>query len=516
MHLSWLNALFLALLANPSALIAAQGDEPVQATLDKADSLLARGKTADALTVYTAAIDKDPQNYLTYFKRATAYLALNRHSAALGDFAKVLQVKPGFKSALTQVAKVKASLGQWDAAADAFAKVEGDVAKTMLASLKDAKRAAEEAEVLRKKGDAAGCLVAVEKAIDVASASSQLRYLKAQCSVMAGHLEEAIADLVFAGKVNPSDAQVQLLSSALFMFALNDPGRAIQQLKACLHYDPDAKACKKSFRQFKALQKQVDALDKAIAAGSWITAKKLIKGTAEKQGVLAATDEQVAQLTTEGLLSAALKMDLPLAIKERACEAFTETKEATAMEHCDAVLAQHDTSLTALRCKAELLLRAENYDGAIDLLNKANEHGGREDDKVQQAMQKAQKLLRQSKQKDYYKVLEVPRDATKKEIKKAYRRLSKIWHPDKYHGDLSKAEQTKKIEAINEAYEVLTDDGLRQRFDNGDDPNAPPDQGHNPFAHHGGGSPFGQPFFFQQGGGGGGNPFGGQHFSFQF
>ena len=65
--------------------------------------------------------------------------------------------------------------------------------------------------------------------------------------------------------------------------------------------------------------------------------------------------------------------------------------------------------------------------------------------------------------------------------------------------------------AVNEAYEVLSNPELRQRFDNGDDPNDPTaqQQGGNPFA---GGFPGGQfAQFFQQGFGGGGG-----HGGFQF
>ena len=63
--------------------------------------------------------------------------------------------------------------------------------------------------------------------------------------------------------------------------------------------------------------------------------------------------------------------------------------------------------------------------------------------------------------------------------------------------------------AVNEAYEVLSNPELRQRFDNGDDPNDPTaqQQGGNPFA---GGFPGGQfAQFFQQGFGGGSGGYGG-------
>jgi len=40
--------------------------------------------------------------------------------------------------------------------------------------------------------------------------------------------------------------------------------------------------------------------------------------------------------------------------------------------------------------------------------------------------------LKKSKRKDYYKILEIGKDATEEEIKKAYKRAALKWHPDKH------------------------------------------------------------------------------------
>lgn len=61
--------------------------------------------------------------------------------------------------------------------------------------------------------------------------------------------------------------------------------------------------------------------------------------------------------------------------------------------------------------------------------------------------------------RDYYKVLGIPRNATKEEIKKAYRRLAHQYHPDKQSGNEI------KFKEINEAYQVLSDDGKRAQYD---------------------------------------------------
>ena len=88
-----------------------------------------------------------------------------------------------------------------------------------------------------------------------------------------------------------------------------------------------------------------------------------------------------------------------------------------------------------------------------------------------------------AEKRDYYEVMGVPKNATDDEIKKAYRKLAKKYHPDLNPGDKSAEAQFKEL---NEAYEVLSDKDKKARYDQFGHAGVDPNFG----GGAGGGSPF--------------------------
>jgi len=88
---------------------------------------------------------------------------------------------------------------------------------------------------------------------------------------------------------------------------------------------------------------------------------------------------------------------------------------------------------------------------------------------LKQELKNAKFELKKSKRKDYYRLLDVPRDADENAIKKAYRKQALKFHPDRHQSAEDKEEAERAFKEIGEAYAVLSDPQKRRRYDAGQD-----------------------------------------------
>ncbi|KAK4179731.1 hypothetical protein QBC36DRAFT_321919 [Triangularia setosa] len=483
-------------------------DTPISALLASAQNHLSKGETSDALVYYDAAIARDPSNYLTLFKRATTYLSLGRRSQATDDFEKVLSIKPTFEGAHLQLGKLRASAADWDGAKLHYKKAKKP---EEVAATEAAKAAAKAAEAAAKAGNWEECVKQADDAILTANRAIYLRELRKDCAFERGAVERGIADLQHILQMQPGNTKPHVQISAITFYALGNLEEGATAIRKCLHSDPDNKVCKRLLREEKATIKVMEKVRKALDKGQQMTAVRQLVPTSDSEGLIKEVKDQVHSLREDGSIPKAAPNELLSRLVEMTCQAYYESNSKKAKDYCEESLTLNENSFFGLLYRAKHLLDKEEYEASINTLQKAAEVRPDKEDLVSPLMQKAQVALKRSKTKDYYKVLGVAHDADERQIKSAYRKLSKVHHPDKAakHGH-TKEEAEKKMASINEAYEVLSDPELRARFDRGDDPNSHEQQQQY---HHG--HPFGggHPFMYQQGGGGGG---GGQQFHFKF
>lgn len=520
----------LLLLAKPvlsdtsSSGLAPPGLQPL---IVRGDALLSAGQFNDAANTYTDAILLSPADYLLFYKRATAYFSLSRHASALDDFTKVLELTGGeFDRAIMMMAKIHTKEGDWARAKELLAtyttKVAGDqAANDMLSDVKEAEVAASKAVKARRAQLWTVCSEAATQALRVASHSSELRQTRADCNLASGDVQGAVLDLTRLSYLShPTTLSlIRIFRLSYFLLPPSQSSSHLSPLKQCLHLDPDSSSCLPAHRLTKSLDKGFTKLANLLEASDWKGVLKHVVGTTKDfpGNGFARTfeDALLANGDPEMLSPPSSKLPLPSVLSSSprravilrgACRAYLRLNNAKKGEPwCDALLAMSEDTFRALNdmggdtnvevdawvVKGEAMLIREEWEDAVRSFERAFESSGRSDRDVLARLQKAQRLLKQSKQKDYYKVLGVSRDADAKTIKKAFRKAAMTAHPDKGGSETKMAE-------VNEAYEVLSNPELRQRFDNGDDPNNPSSQGGTPFT--GFASPFG-------GGGGGEHPF---------
>ncbi|GAA6029700.1 hypothetical protein JCM8097_001008 [Rhodosporidiobolus ruineniae] len=564
-------SLALAALARASALPSDAASLPLDHLLTLAQSSLAQGKTLDALELYDHVLDRQPDDVATLYKRATVRLAAGQLHKAKDGFLQVLAVRD-HEQAHLQLARIHAKLAEYPEAKneiDTFLRAAKDKAG-LDADVKQAKELRQQVLAANHELSAAEkalsasppnldrCLASSSAALSVSPQSLHLRLLRADCALLAHDFASAIGDLSRASSLDATLPAHLLVRIALLNALFTDhglsvaPAETLLPLKRCLSADPDSKTCAKPLKALKNLEKDLGRLRNWVDAGRWTEVAVTVAGSSTKEGLLP---------TVQGLIEAyqrpitrtgkadesplpAPEQDPTLAthspllkqLTSLLCRAYVQSGSRKAAAACAAALELDAEDTWGLVGSAEEMMKREEWEEAVRVLSAAFEATGRSDRVVLERLQKAQRLLKQSKSKDYYKVLGVARDADAKTIKRAYRKMTLKSHPDKEGGS------EEKMAALNEAYEVLSNPELRARFDAGDDPNDPSSGqgGGNPF---GGGSPFGaggaggpmffqqsgfgggggggfEQFFAQQGGGGGGQQFrqggGGQQFQFHW
>jgi len=442
---------------------------------------LSKGQFQDALSHYHAAVEGDPTNYLTYFKRGTVYFALGKAKSAIADLDRVIELNSDFAAARQQRAQVLLKQGDLQLAREDFMilyqlhgsqEAADNVHKTDLLT-----RHMEHARQNIDEQNYAQAIELLTVILEDCPWSSEMRELRSMAYMSQGDSTSAILDLRSANKLQ-SDNTAGYLKLALLHYQLGQAQESLREIRECLKLDPEHKDCFPHYKKVKKIDKLMTDCHEAM----------------EERNYDACIEAALRVLKTEE----EVKMVQYLA-KEKLCHCYLQANQISqSLQHCREALEIHKDP--AVLCdRAEAYIASDMFDDAIRDYQEALELN-KDYQKAKEGIQRAQKLQKQAERRDYYKILGVNRRSTKQEIVKAYRKLAQVWHPDNFQDEVEKKKAERKFMDIASAKEVLTDPEKRERFDRGEDPLDP----ENPHNHQHGFNPFqqfhgfhGSPFQFK-------------------
>uniref|UniRef100_H2UPZ6 DnaJ (Hsp40) homolog, subfamily C, member 3b n=1 Tax=Takifugu rubripes TaxID=31033 RepID=H2UPZ6_TAKRU len=279
------------------------------------------------------------------------------------------------------------------------------------------------------------------------------RELRAECYIRMGDLQKAIQDLTPTTRLR-NDNRAAFLKLSMLHYSLGEHHESLNHVRECLKLDQDDKECFSHYKQVKKLSKQLDSAEELIQAESYQEAL-------DKYEAVMKTEPNVPYYTNLA--------------KERICFSLVKMKSThEAIDVCSEAHQRDPRNANILRDRAEAFILNQEYEKAVEDYKEALDFDDKQE--LKEGLERAQKLLKISQKRDYYKILGVSRSANKQEIIKAYRKLAQQWHPDNFQSEAEKKEAEKKFIDIASAKEVLTDPEMRQKFDAGEDPLDPENQ----------------------------------------
>jgi DnaJ family protein C protein 3 len=458
------------------------------------ENAMVAGKYDEAAQLYKKVIQMEPQNARNYYKLFRVHLRQQKYKNAVKDLASSVEVDPSYTVGYIQLGKLQMKLGRCDEAVFSLKKAleldsSNEKATGALPNAQKCARALQDAKQGMLRRDYAGAERKFAVALDVASSSADLYLQKAECNMHMRRYFEALADAGKSLKIEKEMIPALLLRAQAYYFLL-EFDMAMRHLREGLKYDPEHDGCKNLWRRLKKLTKITKKADEALSAKKY-----------EDAAAMYAMGLEVDPSNAEATKSLSIK----LCNAKRGLKQYNEAEKA-----CNRALEVDSDDVEANLAQAEVHMGQEKFDQAIRLFQKVQQHD-QKNKKAQQGLQRAQAAKKQASQKNYYKILGIGRDATTREIKKAYRGLALINHPDKFPQCAGQTiedmtEECKSVSKkwldISEAGEVLGDEEMKAKYDRGEEvfenqggqQQRGPRRGFNPF---GGGFPGGAKFHFR-------------------
>jgi DnaJ family protein C protein 7 len=218
------------------------------------------------------------------------------------------------------------------------------------------------------------------------------------------------------------------------LYAQGENEKAIQHFRQALSCDPDFKDAVKNLRMVQKLERMKEEGNAAFKASRFQEAIDTYGKALEVDPANKLTNSKILQ--------------------NRALCHSRQKSWTAAVADCDRALELDPSYTKARKTRAKALGESGNWQEAVRELKQIQEENPSEPN-IAKDIRNAELEEKKAKRKDYYKILGIEKDATEQQIKKAYRKLAIVHHPDKNPGDEEAAERFKEIQ---EAHETLSDE----------------------------------------------------------
>ncbi|GMP50454.1 hypothetical protein CsSME_00017066 [Camellia sinensis var. sinensis] len=440
-----------------------------------------------------SALDGKPGDTAELFERVSQSIKVKHYSEALDDLNAAIEADPTLSEAYWHRASVLRQLCRYEDSEENYKKFlelkpGNSAAEKELSQLLQAQSALETAMNLYDSGNFTKSSDYVVKIVLLFSpACSRAKLLKVKLLLTAKDYSGAITETGYILKEDENNLEALLLRGRAYYY-LADHDVASRHFQKGLHLDPEHHELKKAYFGLKNLTKKTKSAEENENKG------KLRLAVEDYKAALALDPNHLAH-----------NFHLHLGL----CKVLVKLgRGKDGVSSCTEVLDIDEELVEALVQRGEARLLIEDWGGAVADLKSAVEKSP-QDTHIREALMRAERSLKLSQRKDWYKILGISKTASISEIKRAYKKLALQWHPDKNVDNREEAET--KFQEIAAAYEVLGDEEKRTRYDRGEDIEdmgmGTGGGGFNPFG--GGGQQF--TFHFEGGFPGGGFP-GGFHF----
>lgn len=430
-------------------------DNKVVAALKKEEGnkLYSAQNYTKAVELYTESILLDPKCPAYYGNRAAAYMMKKEYLKALEDARTANSLDSKFTKGYIRAAKCYIATGQTNNALQALhqARELEPKSKVILEELKkvhimvdleeQSSRAYEKSDY-RKVQYCSRCL------LDYAPDCLSYKSLNAEVLALSQNFSEA---QILVNEILRKDQHnlEALYVRGICLYYQDQTERALSLFQQLLRTAPDFQKAKECYKKAKSLEATKQAGNDAF----------------RNQDYTKATDLYTQALNIDSLNKLTnSKLYCNRALVNSKLKNYDEC-----IEDCTKAIELDATYIKAYLRRAKCYMDMEQYEEAVRDYEKLTKMDRNQE--YRQLLKQAKLELKKSKRKDYYKILNVSKDASEEEIKKSYKKEALKHHPDRHAeaDDATKAEEEIQFKEVGEAYSVLSDKVKKQRYDSGQD-----------------------------------------------